>query len=234
MTKQLTIYKKLFEAELRARSRWKYVKYRNPGFFGVKTPDFVHSLGILFIHIPKNAGISLAKAFYGHPVGHRPLFSYLSENAGMVSGLTKVCVVRDPVDRFLSAYYFLREGGLEGHKLDKRLSVFIRQNYPTAEMFLLEWLNKKRLFDINHFMPQSFFINDMEGNVQCDFVFRFESLGNDVIWFSERTGLTLNVRIENKNTKKEGSELSPLALEKLHLLYADDYRNFGHLLNSEG
>ncbi|MEL6645848.1 MAG: sulfotransferase family 2 domain-containing protein [Pseudomonadota bacterium] len=67
--------------------------------------------GVILIHIPKNAGTSVEEAIYGYRVRHRTWSDIRRTCPTAWATLPKIAIVRDPVDRFLSAYDYLRAGG---------------------------------------------------------------------------------------------------------------------------
>jgi hypothetical protein len=58
-----------------------------------------------FIHIPKNAGTSIREALHGNPS-----IQYFGHDVRQedVAHLKKIYVVRDPADRFASAFFYLK------------------------------------------------------------------------------------------------------------------------------
>jgi hypothetical protein len=77
-------------------------------------PEAVKQSGIIFIHIPKTAGTSICKALYGTgTIGHLRIKEWQFSFPQTWRKLRVVSVVRDPLDRFLSAFYFLKKGGLD-------------------------------------------------------------------------------------------------------------------------
>ncbi|MBC7005533.1 sulfotransferase family 2 domain-containing protein, partial [Photobacterium sp. BZF1] len=68
--------------------------------------------GILFIHIPKAAGSSISLELYGVQISHCKIEEYISCDRNRLSSIKKFSIVRNPIDRFISAYDFLCNGGM--------------------------------------------------------------------------------------------------------------------------
>jgi hypothetical protein len=131
----------------------------------------------LFIHVPKAAGVSIARALYGNlGMGHLTMEEYRSLfRPSALARMFKFAFVRNPFDRLHSAYHFLRGGGLSDEDANfcwERLSVF-----PSFEHFVLEGLQKPEIATYWHFLPQCHFLDS--GADTLDFIGRFESLEQD-------------------------------------------------------
>ena len=76
-----------------------------------------HGRKLVFIHIPKNAGTSIVNSLNVHNPGHQPV-SYYVNKIDDWSDYSKVCILRDPVDRFISSYRFARMDKSYWHSID--------------------------------------------------------------------------------------------------------------------
>ena len=74
---------------------------------------------LLFIHIPKNAGTSVTKAFAMQHEGHYPVSFYKNQMAeDLWQEYTKFCIVRNPWDRVVSCYEYARMEKSYYHAVD--------------------------------------------------------------------------------------------------------------------
>jgi hypothetical protein len=81
------------------------------GLFQHKVRQELKRHPLLFIHVPKNGGTSLKRALYTQDPGHSTLRFYEWLAAPLRAKSLCFALVRDPVDRFLSGFDFLMNGG---------------------------------------------------------------------------------------------------------------------------
>lgn len=141
-------------------------------------PFVDHKNNFVFVHIPKCGGRSIKKVFdikthdhYGisklgfNPTDYCPNLS--------IDDLFKFAFVRNPWDRFVSAYEYLKRGGIP--RFDRPKTLTIKQEYPIFKDFILakhvweQWV---------FFKPQLNFIT-VDGSIKTDFFGRFENFQND-------------------------------------------------------
>jgi len=63
---------------------------------------------IVFIHIPKNAGTSIEKSFNMSYSGHHNWRFYHDMLKDQWSSYKKICIFRDPIERFISCYNYAK------------------------------------------------------------------------------------------------------------------------------
>lgn len=130
----------------------------------------------IFVHIPKCAGISLNRAIFGNLAGgHRTLEEYLTVfEPKCINEYFKFTIVRNPWDRLVSAYFFLKKGGVSNENrvwFEKELSGF-----AGFDDFIRNWIDEENIWKCHHFRPQYHYILDKRKKVRLDFVGFFENL----------------------------------------------------------
>jgi hypothetical protein len=154
----------------------------------------------IFIHIPKCAGISISRALYGNQAGgHTTLDEYLRIfEPDAILAYYKFTFVRNPWDRLVSAYHFLKGGGLtmaDKAWADAELGIF-----NDFDMFVRHWVNRRNIWKWHHFRPQYHYVADRYGKVALDYIGRFENLDEDFRLVSRRIGHDRNLATENRSS----------------------------------
>jgi hypothetical protein len=188
-----------------------------------------HEKKLIFIHIPKNAGTSIIKAmecvhnFYID----KTLPEYKEHYKEYWNTYNKFAVIRDPIDRFISAYKFARmkESGWFSATGEENLEKHHHYDICNS-MNINEYVD----YIFNHpkelnrwIVPQSWIISDEDNQIEIDTFIRYENLLEDL----------QKIKIDNiqkLNTSKiEDESLIQLTKKSKILLsqiYNIDYINF--------
>ena len=187
-----------------------------------------HEKKLIFIHIPKNAGSSIIKAMGVENIFFDEVIDKYKENYEKYwNKYKKFTVIRDPIDRIISAYKFSRmdesgwfsSTGSEG--LNKHMHYDICNSMNINEYINYIYEDRRRL---NRWtVPQSWIITNKDGKIEIDFFVRYENLLEDLHQIGINNLEKLNSsEIKNKNliqlTKKSKILLSEI--------YEVDYKNF--------
>ena len=184
-----------------------------------------------FIHIPKSAGTVIRdvlkthdqkfKVIFGHPT-----FSEIQAEYD-VSNYYKFTFTRNPWDRFVSAFFYLKKNDKDEELLNearKKVS-----NYSFAS-FVKELRLEKNQLNHDHFLhfrPQIHFLESLDN---IDFIGRFENLQEDFNTICDKTGIprqTLPYTNETKHkhyTEYYDDETKQFVAER----YAKDIEYFNY------
>ena len=141
----------------------------------------------------------------------------------------KFTVIRDPIDRFISAYKFARmkesgwfsATGEEG--LEKHDHYDLCNKMDINEYTLHIYKNKK---EFNRWIiPQTFVILNKNKEIEIDFYVRFENLQEDLSKISIENIQKLN---SSKIEDDKVIQLSKNSKMKLYEIYNIDYKNFNY------
>lgn len=175
----------------------------------------------LFIHIPKAAGSSICITLYGAQIGHKMAKYYYFSDKNFLSKY-KFSIVREPIARFESAYYFLSKGGIskEDQEFSKKLNEFSDINDFVENCFSKQFIKS---CSVPHFFPQTDYIywGDM---LLVDKVFKLEEISNDEK-FKEIVGAVKDI---NRNSSKKENTLTKENQDKIKEIYKLDYQRLGY------
>ncbi len=175
----------------------------------------------IFIHIPKTAGISVVKAFFGDVTleGHRSVCFYKQVIGQDLSNFFTFTFVRNPWDRLYSAYKFLQKGGINIH--DKNAFDMYLSEYNDFEDFVLNGLNEKILCEITHFIPQFKFVCDKNGTISGRIVLN-KDIENEILELNSIMKTKVKLEYHNVNIKKSYTEIYSPEMKKLNKIYKKD------------
>ncbi|MAS43496.1 MAG: hypothetical protein CML46_16855 [Rhodobacteraceae bacterium] len=148
----------------------------------------------IFIHVPKAAGTSVKTELYGRPLGgRRRIAEFMAYAPERTRAFAKLCFVRNPWDRLLSAHAYLTQGkGASGR--DRRFAAQILAPKGDFEGFVTA-IGADRAFrhavmSYDHFRPQWWWtcLPGAETHAM-DFVGRFETFEADMARLRATLGL---------------------------------------------
>lgn len=114
---------------------------------------------LIFIHVPRAAGVSVAEAMGARPLSHYSMRYYRAVAPRFAAEAESFAVLRDPFERFASAYAMVRSGGAER----VRLSPPFREQTAHIRSVddYLDWLERRTPLQCDHVMrPQSWYVTD--------------------------------------------------------------------------
>lgn len=195
------------------------IRKRNSNYYSQVS---VHCKKCLFIHIPKTGGVSVSEVIYGNfGVGHRSI-KWSKVHLRNMKGYYVFTIVREPVDRFISAVnYLLEEGNNYEHSAWKEL--YFRDHFSLNRL-VENSLSRLMESDIHFKSQTSFLLNDGELDQDINNVFRFEDFRSvDDMLLKKFGKRTKHVNV-TKNKKFSLSDLSEESLSILKSAYCLDYK----------
>lgn len=173
---------------------------------GIRSPfkDINDKYRTIFIHIPKCAGISIEDALFNKKIGHSYLWHYQVFDKERFNKYFKFTFVRNPWDRLVSAYFFMKKGGR--NPFDKKWAEQHLSDINSFQEFV-EKLNNKNFRRVvlaeQHFRPQYKYVCDYKENILTDFTGRLENIEKDFDYVSKRLGI--NAKLPHFNKSKKGN-----------------------------
>lgn len=128
--------------------------------FRRRIPQAMRDRNVIFVHVPRVAGTSIVRALYGNGcIHHHSMRYYRALDPGFARSADSFALLRDPLDRFASAFAFVRSGGTSICRLSE---AFARQtaHVKTVDDYLA-FLEGRAPLDLDFVMrPQSWFVCD--------------------------------------------------------------------------
>lgn len=157
----------------------------------------------LFIHIPKSAGRSVVRGLFDvKSVEHAPAEWYQQLDPEKFQRYFKFTFVRNPWDRAVSAYTYLAKGGSAASEDDRHWAAFVNQ-FDSFDDFVCQWMNPENVMRNALFTPQLVFLRDSFGQLNIDFVGRFEHLQHDFDSVARKLGV--NSELPHLNQSRSAS-----------------------------
>ncbi len=180
----------------------------------------IEAAGLLFIHIPKAAGMSISQALYGTQVKHLSIRLGRRMGGGRLAGLPSFAVLRDPAARFLSAYRYGLAGGSASNEVAEGFRSLYR-SFRSIDDALDHVERAASPYAVDHiYRPQSWYVTDAAGRVAVDRLLTLDDiprLPQLVPGFPDRVIPCLN------RSQPMDLPLSPRQRARLRRLYADDF-----------
>ena len=177
-------------------------------------------LNVLFLHIPKNAGVSVVTALgiNGPDIANHPKPEFfIREDQDFWNNALKLAVCRNPYTRLVSGYNFMKSSsGVEFPEFEQ-----------FVEMIYLDEVNNKAI------EPQVEWVS-VKGLLVTDQIniLRFEYIENDYNNFVQDNNLSqvepLGKLNSTDNVGKEGYYSDKNIVRMVREIYADDFKTFNY------
>ena len=191
---------------------------------GARLLSDIRQAGLLFVHIPKTAGTSISGLLYGRNLTHFTLAQYERRLGTAIGEVVSFSVVRQPIERFVSAFGFHRAGGTDVVLADR----YERARIPHLDDIerLIDFLHEdpRRVACASAFLPQVGFLQTASGGLGADALFAMDGRAQEPLGLSAWLGRGPLPRLNV-------SERSPITLgvaskRKLAELYQGDFDLF--------
>lgn len=184
----------------RAVNRWRFERFqkgRQRERSSIAAFDYYRCI---YVHIPKTGGISVNDALWGNPGGvHKSMEEYARIfSASTLQEYFKFTFVRNPWDRLVSAWFFLKAGG--HHAADARWAERHLGAYNDFDAFVMNWLTPENARAALHFRPQTDFLK-LNGKIAVDFIGKMERFAEDFDYVKHRIGRD-DAELPHKNRSK--------------------------------
>lgn len=178
----------------------------------------------IFIHIPKNGGVSVTENLFGNLAGGHTTAKQYQRIFGSYkfNRYFKFTVIRNPEERVKSAYNFLKNGGFD--KRDEDWSNKYLRKYNSLDSYILNGLDNKVLSSKYHFMPQVYFLKTHSGKICVDRFIDIKELDYEIELIANKLGINYSPKEKLNRSKITDDYISYESKNKIKKLYAEDYK----------
>lgn len=186
--------------------------------------------GVIFIHIPRAAGTSIANEVIGRRAGHLTATEIKRQmGEDLYNTMFSFSVVRNPYDRLVSAYYYAKNRGGEHGGITPNRD-YKRPSFSTFERFILEWLPGRNIHALDYvFQPQYQFVFERDV-LQVDYLGKLENL--DEVEKVVGENLKRTIRFNRYNQSKRGKDFAKYYNEPMRQvvqdIYMQDFKKLGY------
>lgn len=178
---------------------------------------------IIFVHIPKCAGNAIMQSLFGvRGQGHHKIIDYLKEDKEKFYNYFKFAVIRDPIERFVSAFYYLKRGGMGTY--DREFSDKYLSGFQSVDQLCKAMMEDKslevRVLKWTHFIPQVEYVF-LNGECALDFAIPFDQIHNGYHILKNKLKVIgkeslLTVNATNNENKSGPNEISRAYLDSIY------------------
>lgn len=189
---------------------------------------------VIFIHVPKTAGNSIFQTLFdANPQGHKEALWYRKFDALRFDEYYKFGFVRNPWDRFVSAYFYLKHGGMGRYDCDFRDKYLCKVNSFSEFVKAMgdDSGYRKKIMNWVHFKPQATFLCDENGRVLVDYIGAYENLDGCYSELCRNIGLERNgeLKMINRSVREDYRKYySESGVDCIRTLYQEDINMFAY------
>jgi hypothetical protein len=195
--------------------------------------DLYRKRKMVFIHIPKAGGTSVAHALFGKRAGH----FYANEIADFMGDVDykdifSFTIVRNPFDRLVSAYHFARQGGSKEGAI-KFNETYQSELFQSFHAFVTQWLVFQDPLSIEIvFRPQYLFITDDGQQQMVNYIGKLEEIKESLRIVKQATGIGFPDEWKNRSSHVDFKTYYNAELEELvYRYYKRDFELLGYQKN---
>jgi len=175
----------------------------------------------IFVHVPKAAGTSIYKQVLKGNPGHRTITEYqLMYGKEIFNHYYKFSITRNPWDRLVSAFCYLKYSGSEE---DKNWAKIALAPYDDFDSFVRDLPNNKYYLTWVHFIPQYKFLMDPSGKIPLDYIGKMENLDSEISLICKNLGID-NITLKKDNPSPNRKHYSTYYTEETKKIVSDIYQ----------
>lgn len=188
--------------------------------------------GILFVHIPRTAGTSMCSQLYGRNIPHLPVVTWKGLLGAQASRVQSFSIVRDPEERLISLYAFIKQGGTKLMAAPRYDPWNLSSAVDFDDFLDRLWSDKTDRWRPVYLRPQCHCVHDSSGAIAVDRLFSFKAARGLPAELSNWLGIAAMPK-HNASQLPEVHVSSTLR-SKIEQHYAEDFGIFQRIEDSGG
>ncbi len=186
---------------------------------------------LLFIHIPKCGGTSIANAFGHRHIRHFPACAFSLADYNLYSSCNTFAIVRDPIKRLISIISHFSSSIFSTEK-EKQIFANLKVQHTNIEKLLISMLKHRsvraKLFGGTNAGYSGFSVAQSEyivyqNKLIVDNIFTLDNIGKLENWLSEYFQKQIVIGHKNVSSKKTLPKISSESIEKIRSLIPKDF-----------
>tara|TARA_A100001035_G_scaffold222264_1_gene182626 strand:- start:859 stop:1578 length:720 start_codon:yes stop_codon:yes gene_type:complete len=222
-------------------SNWRSLIYRNT--FPLWLQEFIDcnrqkkiygKSNILFFHVPKVAGRSFNYMLYKKENSlHITAKNYLKFFSRHLNNNFSFAMMRCPLERIISSFYFLKSGGTKDCRVDYK-SIYQSEVFNSFEIFVENYLDKDGDLSLDHVLTPQYHYFSETGNILVDHIGILDRVDLTLNILKKYSNIKLDLPHKNKNNFSPKIELSKKHKEIIERVYAKDFEIYSKLKHDYG
>ncbi len=194
---------------------------------------------VIFVHIPKTAGLSIYEMFGMDypPDTHAPVAGYQQADAALFRNAYKFSVVRNPWDRLVSAFHYLKHQSASLNEKKWREDEAWAERYLAKLNCFSDFMRalqtpdfRRQILTWRHFIPQHYFLTCGGSEILVDQLVYFEDLQNGLEDVAKKIDVPLKSVHRNASTRSGYQQYYTEAdAELVASIYARDIELFSYV-----
>jgi hypothetical protein len=184
---------------------------------------------VIFIHVPKAAGTSVALSLYGRSISHVSAKKFKKYFSKSFEENFTFSIVRNPYERLYSAYKFIRSGGTKEVPTNTKKK-YMSDELDSFEKFIVNYISKVDLKNEDYVLqPQFWFTHDNDKNQLVNKVCKLENILDFVNYYTKLDpDYVLSHHNMTSNSKTKIEVYTPEMKELVDKIYFSDFELFNY------